>query len=246
MHYKHKHTSSVSLSIITKTSIAPGCEGFKGREQGKCISETLTIGENRALILVCVKVRERGSSPFAGDYQALHSATGMLGMWSHICSGATGSALRWELSMIGLNIADGHADSPIRWWSSPGRCSSCISQAGAWACGWSWSYTRTWENDGSDTNTSLPRHERTPSVNPNSAFKREALALFSHFNRVGDHTHLHFFHHLLPEGAHFGWDGDGHVLWAAVLTADSIEGARSILDATVIQIRLRGKINSVL
>lgn len=85
-----------------------------------------------------------------------------------------------------------------------------------------------------------------PSTRANSVckskqafFKREALALFSHFSGVGDHTHLHFFHHLLPEGAHFGWDGDGHVLWAAVLTADSVEGARSILDATVIQIRLR-------
>lgn len=106
---KHKHTSSLGLSIITtKTSmagesrnpgeqvyrrIAPGCEGFEGREQTKCISRTLTTRENRALILVCMKVRERGSSPFAGDYQALHSATGMPGMLGRLCSEPTGSAL---------------------------------------------------------------------------------------------------------------------------------------------------------
>lgn len=72
---------------------APGCEGFEGREQGKCVSKTLTIGENRALNLVCMKVRERGSSPLVGDYQALHSATGMPGMLGRLCSEATGSAL---------------------------------------------------------------------------------------------------------------------------------------------------------
>ncbi len=129
---------------------------------------------------------------------------------------------------------------PVRWWSFLIRCSSCISQAGAWACGWSWSYIRTWENDGSDTSTSLPRHERTLSVNPIKHGQiRETLALFSQLK--ADLTDLHFFHHLLPERADFGWDGDGHVLRAAVLTADSVEGARSILNAAVVQIRLREK-----
>jgi len=81
------------VRVATQESRFTGCEGFEGREQGKCISKTLTIGENRALNLVCMEVRERGSSPFAGDYQALHSATGTPGMLGRLCSEATGSAL---------------------------------------------------------------------------------------------------------------------------------------------------------
>lgn len=55
--------TSFSLSIMTKTSIVPGCEGSEGREQGKCISKTLTVGENRALILMCVWRLEKGVPP---------------------------------------------------------------------------------------------------------------------------------------------------------------------------------------
>lgn len=56
-----------------------------------------------------------------------------------------------------------------------------------------------------------------------------------------EHAHLHFLHHLFAEWADFGWDGDGHVLSAAVLTADPVERARPVLNATVIQIRLRNE-----
>lgn len=56
-----------------------------------------------------------------------------------------------------------------------------------------------------------------------------------------ERAHLHFLHHLFAEWADFGWDGDGHVLSAAVLTADTVERARPVLNATVIQIRLRNE-----
>lgn len=56
---------------------------------------------------------------------------------------------------------------------------------------------------------------------------------------VGHGTHLHLLHDLLPKGAHFGGDCDGHVLCAAVLAADAIEGPWPILDRAV-QIRLEG------
>lgn len=53
-------------------------------------------------------------------------------------------------------------------------------------------------------------------------------------------THLHLLHNLLPKGAHLGGHCDGHVLCAAVLTADTIESPWPILDCAV-QISLKRK-----
>jgi len=52
--YINNTSFRLSIKIMTETSIVPGCEGFDGGEQGKCISKSFTVGENRALILMCV------------------------------------------------------------------------------------------------------------------------------------------------------------------------------------------------
>ncbi len=192
IHYKHTHTHILPQPIIrTKTSMAgesrnPGEQVYRmwgiWRKRVRPLSKTLTIGENRALNLVCMKVRERGSSPFAGDYQALHSATGTPGMLGRLCSEATGSALHGKLSLIGLNITDGHVDSPIRWWSSPGHCSSCISQAGVWVCGWSWSCIHTWEIGLSGKQSVRSQSERTPSERKDERDLLKNVYLYSAFH----------------------------------------------------------------
>lgn len=50
-------------------------------------------------------------------------------------------------------------------------------------------------------------------------------------------TYLHLLNYLLPKGAHFRRDRDGHVFRTAILTAHTIESTRAILNVAV-QIRL--------
>ena len=50
-------------------------------------------------------------------------------------------------------------------------------------------------------------------------------------------THLNLLHDLLPEGAHLGGAGDGHVLGALVLAGDAVE-RRGVLLHVVAQVRL--------
>ena len=50
-------------------------------------------------------------------------------------------------------------------------------------------------------------------------------------------SHLHLLHDLLPEGAHLGGAGDGHVLGALVLAGDAVE-CRGVLLHVVAQVRL--------
>lgn len=51
-------------------------------------------------------------------------------------------------------------------------------------------------------------------------------------------SYLYFFDNLLAKRADFGWNGDCHVLVAAVLAADAVERAGAVLHAAAVQIRL--------
>lgn len=59
-----------------------------------------------------------------------------------------------------------------------------------------------------------------------------------HIHLIFISTHLNFLHHLFPEGADLCGAGNGHVLWALVLTGHAVESPRILLDVAV-QVGLR-------